>query len=50
MSLPEEYTKPLKPGDKRVWAYSSGEMPEGWSKQVKIVPVALRFSGNLGGE
>ncbi len=47
LPLPEEYTKPLKPGDKRVWSYSTGDIPEGWSKQVRVVPVALRFSGNL---
>jgi hypothetical protein len=46
-SLPDEYTKPLKPGDKRTWRYSTGDIPEGWSKQVRIVPVSLRFSGNL---
>lgn len=47
MSLPEEYTKPLKPGDKRVWVYTMGEIPEGWSKQVRLVPTALRFNGSL---
>lgn len=47
LPLPEAYTKPLKPGEKRVWSYSTGEIPEGWSKQVRLVPVALRYSGNL---
>ncbi|MDP2308703.1 MAG: DUF3426 domain-containing protein [Pseudomonadota bacterium] len=47
MSLPEEYTKPLKPGDKRVWVYTMGDVPEGWSKQVRVVPTSLRFNGSL---
>jgi hypothetical protein len=47
MSLPEEYTKPLKPGDKRVWVYTMGDIPEGWSKQVRVVPTSLRFNGSL---
>lgn len=45
MPLPEEYTKPLEPGVARTWAYTTGDVPEGWSKQVKIVPVAVRFLG-----
>lgn len=47
LPLPEEYTKPFKPGDKRTWVYTTGDIPEGWSKQARVVPVALRFSGNL---
>lgn len=47
MSLPEEYTKPFKPGDKRTWVYSTGEAPENWHQKVKVVPVGIRFSGNL---
>jgi hypothetical protein len=45
MPLPEATTKPLAPGEKRTWSYASGDIPEGWSKQVRLVPVALRFSG-----
>lgn len=45
LPLPEEYTKPMAPNDKRVWSYSTGEVPEGWSKQARVVPVAIRFSG-----
>jgi hypothetical protein len=45
MPLPEATTKPFAPGEKRVWTYSTGEVPEGWSKQVRLVPVAVRFSG-----
>lgn len=52
LSLPDAYTKPLKPGDKRVWVYTMGDIPEGWSKQVRLVPTSLRFNGSLaaGGE
>ncbi len=47
MALPDAYTKPLKPGEKRVWVYTTGEVPEGWSKQVRLVPTSLRFNGSL---
>lgn len=46
-SLPEEYTKPFKPNDKRTWVYSMGEVPPDWHQKVKVVPVGIRFSGNL---
>lgn len=45
MSLPEEYTKPLEPTQSRTWVYTTGDVPENWSQQVKIVPVALRYAG-----
>lgn len=45
LPLPEEYTKPLEPGQSRTWTYTTGDVPEGWSKQVKVVPVAVRFVG-----
>jgi len=47
LPLPDAYTKPFKPGDKRTWVYTTGEIPDGWAKQARVVPVALRFSGNL---
>lgn len=43
-SLPEEYTKPLDPGQSRTWTYTTGDVPEGWSQQVKIVPIAIRYA------
>jgi hypothetical protein len=47
LPLPEEYTQPLKPGDKRVWNYTTGDVPKDWTQKARVVPVALRFSGNL---
>ena len=41
MPMPEGFDKPMAPGDTRPWAYSTGEVPDGWSKQVKIVPIAI---------
>jgi hypothetical protein len=60
LPLEEVYTKPLKPGEKRTWNITAGPPPEGvenkagyipdgWAKQARVVPVAIRFSGG-GGE
>ncbi len=46
LSLPEEYTKPFGPGDKRVWKYATGDIPEGWSKQARVVPIGIRFTAS----
>ncbi len=45
MPIEEEYTKPLEPGAKRVWKFSTGEVPEGWSQKVTIAPITLNVSG-----
>ena len=48
LPLPEAYTQPLKPGDKRVWSYTTGEVPKDWTQKARVVPVALRFAGGGG--
>ncbi|MFZ5480770.1 MAG: hypothetical protein ACOZNI_28680 [Myxococcota bacterium] len=47
MPTAEEQLKPLAPGEKRKWSYSTGEVPEGWAegKAVKLAPAAIRFGG-----
>jgi hypothetical protein len=46
----EETAKPLKPGESRVWDYSTGNAPTTWAQQVKVVPVAVRFAGTPANE
>lgn len=41
----EETTKPMKAGESRVWEFTTGNVPEAWSKQVQVVPIAVRFTG-----
>jgi len=41
----EETTKPLKAGESRTWEFTTGNTPEAWSKQVQVVPIAVRFVG-----
>ncbi|MBM4369124.1 MAG: hypothetical protein FJ102_23120 [Deltaproteobacteria bacterium] len=45
MPIEEAYTKPLEPGAKRAWKYSTGEVPEGWSQKVSISPVSINVAG-----
>jgi hypothetical protein len=40
---PEEIASPLKPGESRVWSYTTGEVPEGWAQTVKITPTKIAF-------
>ena len=42
MPIEDEYTKPLLPGASREWQYTTGEVPEAWSKKVQVVPVAVK--------
>ncbi len=44
MSLEEQYKPPLAPGDKRAWRYTTGDVPEGWNQQVRVVPIAIRVA------
>lgn len=46
MPIEEIYTKPLAPAETRAWAYSTGEVPEGWAeaKKVKLVLVGARVA------
>lgn len=42
--VPDPWTVPLQPGETRMWQWTTGEVPEGWSKQVRIVPIRVRFA------
>ncbi|MBM4390349.1 MAG: hypothetical protein FJ090_04435 [Deltaproteobacteria bacterium] len=44
MPIEESYTKPLEPGAKRSWKYSTGDVPAGWSKKVSISPVSISLA------
>jgi hypothetical protein len=37
------FDKPMEPGETRTWEYTDGDVPEGWSRKVKVVPVDLIF-------
>ena len=41
----EETTKVLKPGESRVWNFTSGNVPADWGQQAKVKPIAVRFVG-----
>ena len=39
----EGFDKPIAPGEVRVFSYTTGDLPAGWSKKVKLVPVDIGF-------
>ena len=39
------FKKPLLPGKSRTWDWSTGDMPAGWAKKVRVAPVDIRFAG-----
>ncbi len=43
--LPYEtgFDKPMEPGETRTWQYTDGDVPEGWARKVRIVPVNVIF-------
>lgn len=42
---PQEIADPLKPGQSRVWNYTTGDVPEGWNHTIKVVPSKIAFEG-----
>lgn len=36
-----EFYKPIMPGDTRKWEWTSGDLPTGWAKKVKVKPVDI---------
>lgn len=44
LPIPEGFDKPMAPKDTRHWAYTTGDIPEGWSQKVKVVPVSVAFA------
>ena len=43
MPIEEERKVPIKPGETRDWIWTTGNVPAGWSRQVKVRPTAIRF-------
>jgi hypothetical protein len=41
----EGFDKPIAPGETRTWEWSTGTLPNGWSKKVTVTPVGIRFVG-----
>ncbi len=43
--LPYEtgFDKPMEPGETRTWAYTDGDVPDGWARKVRIAPVNIIF-------
>lgn len=37
------FDKPLKKGETRTWVYTTGDLPPGWAKKVRIQPVRIGF-------
>lgn len=44
----DPYKEPLKPGETRAWEFSSGNLPVGWSRKVRIEPVNISFEKEEG--
>ena len=46
MPVSEETAKPFAPGEKRIWTYTTGQVPDAWAeaKQVNLVITAIRFT------
>ena len=42
--IEEERKVAMKPGDTRPWDWSSGDMPDGWSKRVRVYPSRVTFA------
>lgn len=42
--MPPEASVPMKPGDTRTWEWATGDLPAGFSGQVKLVPMRVRFA------
>lgn len=42
----EGFDKPIEPGESRTWEWTTGDLPEGWSKKSKVAPIDIRFVGD----
>jgi hypothetical protein len=40
---PEGFADPIPPGQSRTFEYTTGDLPAGWSKKVKLVPTDIRL-------
>lgn len=48
--VPDPWTVPMQPGETRTWHWTTGNVPEGWAKQAKVVPIRVRFGGEAPSE
>lgn len=46
LPMPDGFDKPMAPGETRTWEYTTGDLTEGWSGKVKVVPTSIRFVGD----
>jgi hypothetical protein len=46
LPMPEGFDKPIEPGETRRWEWTTGDMPDGWSKQSKLTAVDIRVEGD----
>jgi hypothetical protein len=44
VSMHDDFYKPMKPGEKRPWALTTGEPPANWGQKVKLTAVSVRFA------
>lgn len=42
--MPDDASVPMKPGDTRVWEWTTGDLPEGFSGTVRVQPMRVRFA------
>jgi hypothetical protein len=39
------FDKPMKPGETRTWEWTDGDIPDGWSQKVRVVPTDILLVG-----
>ena len=42
--IEDPYKEPLNPGETRAWEYSSGNLPAGWNRAVRVSAVNIAFA------
>lgn len=43
LPMEEGFSEPIAPGKSRTFEYTTGDLPAGWSKKVKLVPIDIGF-------
>ncbi|NCG20859.1 MAG: hypothetical protein GWP91_17765, partial [Rhodobacterales bacterium] len=43
--IEEEYKQPIKPGETRIWKWTTGNMPDSWSRQNRIYASRIKLLG-----
>lgn len=44
LPMEEGFSDPIQPGASRTFNFTTGDLPAGWSKKVKLVPVDIAFA------